>query len=130
MLLLMGHSAVSNQNRPDPAILELARIIARQLARDHYDDERARENAVSSDKVNVNVKLKFRADTLVRGRYTFIIPFDEGCAELIGEIVIYWGAFEVRMDALMAHIFDISGKRPNPKWRKQPFGDAKSYFVR
>jgi len=81
-----------------------------------------------TDKVDVKVKLKFRTDTLVRGRHTFIIPFDDGCAERIGEIVIYWGAFEVRMDALITHIFQVSGKNPNPKWRKLPFGERKKLF--
>jgi len=81
-----------------------------------------------AEKTKVRLKLNVPIETLVPGRHTFIVPFDEGCAELIGEIVIYWGAFEVRMDALMSHVFDITGKRPNPNWRKQPFGERKKLF--
>jgi hypothetical protein len=74
------------------------------------------------------VQFELDASHLEEGSYTLVIPIPEEIISLIGRVVINWGGFELRMNALIGHIFVTMGKVPEPRWEFQSFDRRKSLF--
>lgn len=59
---------------------------------------------------------------------TLVIPIPLEAATAIGEIVVLWGGFEQRMDAILEWVFAFRGVHPPEKWRREPFKKRKKIF--
>lgn len=82
-----------------------------------------------ADQVIVTVQGAFRHEHLAKGRHTFLLPLDPEVESLIGKVVVYWGALELRMDTLTEGVAEAMGERPlPPSWRRQPFKTRKKVF--
>lgn len=87
----------------------------------------------SNDELPDKIDLTFSAPTLNSqhledGKHTFIIPFDDTVAALVGQIIAYWGAFEIRMDATTDHIATIMARDLPQNWKRLPFKKRKVMF--
>lgn len=86
------------------------------------------QDILPSERVAVTTKIGFRIDHLQKGKYTFLLPLDPEVATLIGQIAVYWGAFEVRMDALIESLSKRNGTQPQEGWRLQSFKKRRDLF--
>ena len=65
---------------------------------------------------------------LKAGEHTFIIPLKDEIAMLLGQIVVYWGAFELRMDLLIETVSARLNKEPPVGWKTMNFKKRKELF--
>ena len=81
-----------------------------------------------SDQIHIEYSGAFNLDHLKKGKHTFLLPFGDDEAKLVGQIIAYWGVFELRMDALITTV--IQGmKYPVPKdWKRLNFVKRKALF--
>lgn len=70
----------------------------------------------------------FRTDSLREDAHTFIIPLPDEVSILLGQIVIYWGAFEHRMDVLTEHILSGMNWDQPEGWKRFPFKKRVNLF--
>jgi hypothetical protein len=57
-----------------------------------------------------------------------LLPLDPDVEVLIGKVVVYWGAFEIRMDTLIAELSKGMGERLEVGWKRQQFVKRKAIF--
>ncbi|MEV4933931.1 hypothetical protein [Sphingobium sp. LSP13-1-1.1] len=62
------------------------------------------------------------------GLATLLIPIPSVLTELIGRIVVQWGAFELRMDALVQGTSTALQREPDERWQRLPFKKRKTLF--
>lgn len=78
--------------------------------------------------VTVRVEGSFPHKHLKRGHHTFFLPVDPEALKLVGMVVAYWGAFELRMDALIWEFAKALGKSLAKDWERQTFKKRKETF--
>lgn len=84
-----------------------------------------------ADQVELDIKFSFRHEHLKKGHHTFLLPLEPEVENLVGKVVIYWGAFELRMDTVTDSVTAVMGKHATPLpsgWRRQPFVKRKALF--
>jgi|SRR5665213_806424 len=70
----------------------------------------------------------FNISYLKEGENVVLLPMPNNILRLIGQVVIYWGLFEVQLDSLIASAL-AAVKRDEPGWNRQGFAKRKKLFV-
>ena len=82
---------------------------------------------MSKEDVQCNLAMRFPVDHFKDGEYTLVIPLPGELLSLIGAIAVQWGAFELRMDAMIEMIIPRLHKKISG-WKKDPFVKRKKLF--
>jgi hypothetical protein len=85
-------------------------------------------NSKMADKIKVKVGHPRPLPSLIKGKHTFMMALDDEIMVMLGKIVVYWGAFEVRMDSLIETISDRMRRPSPPGWRRMSFKKRKELF--
>ncbi|UYQ71608.1 hypothetical protein OF122_16425 [Pelagibacterium flavum] len=80
------------------------------------------------DQTTIKIEGSFKLTHLKPDAHTFLIPLKDDVAMLIGQIVVYWGAFEVRMDVMIEAISERLYKSPPQGWKRLAFKKRKELF--
>jgi len=70
----------------------------------------------------------FNISYLKEGQNVAFLPMPNKILRLIGQVIIYWGLFEVQLDSLIASAL-TAVKRDEPGWNRQGFAKRKKLFV-
>jgi hypothetical protein len=62
------------------------------------------------------------------GRHSFLIPLSTETAQLLGQVLIYWGAFEHRIDLTIQAFLDASQEKEPEGWRQMNFKRRRTLF--
>jgi hypothetical protein len=78
--------------------------------------------------VTVGFKASFPHKHLKKGKHTFLLPVEPDVERLIGAVVAYWGAYEVRMNSLIWEFAKAMHKTLDRDWERQEFRRRKETF--
>lgn len=81
-----------------------------------------------SNKIQIKFEGAFKITHLHEGGYTFFLPLNDNVARLIGQIIVYWGAFELRMDKMIEVAHTSLGTPASDGWKTLPFKKRKTLF--
>jgi|SRR5579859_452977 len=81
-----------------------------------------------SDGGPVNISAKMDVRFLRAGEHTLLVPVPDDIALLLARVIISWGAFELRMDAVIGAFLTSLRKPEPPRWRFLSFDQRKRLF--
>lgn len=85
-------------------------------------------NDDSPDKIGLRFSSSLVSDHLRLGAHTFLIPFDDEVSKIVGQVIAYWGAFELRMDVTTKTVMNAMNHTPPTGWERLSFKKRRVLF--